>query len=315
VTEIGLSPSGARGIAAVAPTGAFRTTDQETWTWIPALADVEVFDVAFGSGDPETAYLATGRGLLVSRDGGDSWSRLGRGSLPEGAIRAVAVAPTGTLFAGTAGESLWRSDDRGKTWRRIFNGIAMPCPREIVVAPWNPDLVYVLSAHCSDVVGAERTGILVSSDGGARWEVERSTAFTTSDKSTSQVQALTAMIGAEALWVGLTNPAQLWRTDWPKALNAQLSHLDHPIEDLAVTPSLPDAVFLTSGDGVWRFDSGPRELRRIGELPGSGPLAIAPGTPRSILVGGRGGKILRSQDLGASWREHVLDCPQADQPP
>lgn len=77
-----------------------------------------------------------GSGLYMSKDGGDSWTRLKGAGLPEGAVGKIALSMTpaapdrvyalietgdGVEKIGDKGETgeLWRSDDKGRSWRMI----------------------------------------------------------------------------------------------------------------------------------------------------------------------------------------------------
>ncbi len=77
-----------------------------------------------------------GSGLYMSKDGGDTWTRLKGAGLPEAAVGKISVSMTpaapdrvyalietgdGVEKIGDKGETgeLWRSDDRGTTWKMI----------------------------------------------------------------------------------------------------------------------------------------------------------------------------------------------------
>lgn len=78
----------------------------------------------------------TGSGLYMSKDGGDTWTRLKGAGLPETPVGKISVSMTpaapdrvyalietgdGLEKIGDKGETgeLWRSDDKGKSWRMI----------------------------------------------------------------------------------------------------------------------------------------------------------------------------------------------------
>lgn len=66
-----------------------------------------------------------------------------------------------TLYAGTIGQSIWRSTDIGKTWDRASNGIFPEADiRAIVVDPTDSNTLYA---------GTEK-GVVKTTDGGNMWE-------------------------------------------------------------------------------------------------------------------------------------------------
>ena len=65
-----------------------------------------------------------------------------------------------TLYAGTIGQSIWRSTDIGKTWHRVSNGIFPEADiRAIVVNPTDSNILYA---------GTEK-GVVKTTDGGNNW--------------------------------------------------------------------------------------------------------------------------------------------------
>jgi photosystem II stability/assembly factor-like uncharacterized protein len=103
--------------------------------------------------------LATGRGLLLSRDMGVRFERLGQQSLPEGEVRALALSffyPLDpVLFAAVGSEGVWRSEDRGQRWRP--SGL----DRQLVT-----DLIWI----GSELFAAADGGVYRSRDTGRTWE-------------------------------------------------------------------------------------------------------------------------------------------------
>lgn len=65
-----------------------------------------------------------------------------------------------TLYAGTIGQSVWRSTDIGKTWHRVSNGMFPEADiRAIVVNPTDSNVLYA---------GTEK-GVVKTTDGGNNW--------------------------------------------------------------------------------------------------------------------------------------------------
>ena len=122
--------------------GVYRTTDGGR-TWRQVLkkdADTGASDVALDPTNPRIVFAGLwqarrqpwqlvsggpGSGLYVSRDGGETWTHLTGEGLPEGIWGkvGVAVAPSDgrRVYALIEAEEggLFRSDDGGRTWRRV----------------------------------------------------------------------------------------------------------------------------------------------------------------------------------------------------
>lgn len=151
--------------------GVYRTTDTgRTWQRVLAKdADTGASSVTFDPSNPNVLFAGlwqarrqpwtmtsggAGSGLYVSRDGGDTWTRLeaGKHGLPEGIWGkvGVAVAPSDgrRVYALIEAEQggLYRSDDGGESWRRA-NGHRALRQRAwyystMTVDPRNPDVVW-----------------------------------------------------------------------------------------------------------------------------------------------------------------------------
>ena len=182
--------------------GVYRTTDGgATWERILFIdEDTGCSDIAMDPTNPRVLFAGTwqleihtwgrtsggpGGGLHVSRDGGDTWTRLngpangiGLPEKPVGKV-AVAIAPSnpdrvyamletgdGIPWEGRETEDgqVWRSEDGGRTWALITrNRNAMGRPHyysRVVVSPNDDDEAYFLTASFN-----------VSTDGGRTLDV------------------------------------------------------------------------------------------------------------------------------------------------
>ncbi|MFN2370304.1 MAG: WD40/YVTN/BNR-like repeat-containing protein, partial [Candidatus Krumholzibacteriia bacterium] len=171
--------------------GVFRTTDGgRTWRHVlKGDEQVGACDVVLVPGDPQVVYaaLATAQrtpwsytgvtakgGIWRSDDGGDTWMRLTAG-LPERTGRiGLAVAPSdprilyacvesdqggtgrGAFDDRSAAGGLFRSDDRGDSWRRVSDLSFRPFYfSRLAVDPVDPERVYMPGWH-----------VAISEDGG-----------------------------------------------------------------------------------------------------------------------------------------------------
>jgi hypothetical protein len=101
--------------------GLLRSSDAgQSWE---ALIEAPVTAVRVDTSDPDrlVAYAAAeGQGVVVSEDGGETWRSMGL-VLDDDAAGHVAVDPgdPDILWAGTFGESLWRTTDGGQSWQQL----------------------------------------------------------------------------------------------------------------------------------------------------------------------------------------------------
>lgn len=122
VNDLEQSPHNADHWLAVTDThGAWRSTDGgESWRQIEALPTAEaIYNATYDPTDAKRQAIASwAYGVWASEDGGKTWTERNRG-LPDGA-RAwrVGVDPnSGRLYASIFQETLYYSDDFGRTWQ------------------------------------------------------------------------------------------------------------------------------------------------------------------------------------------------------
>jgi len=131
---------------------------------------VNVQALAIDPADADVLYAGTGwgassgNGVFKSTDGGQTWAPANRGMIDYG-ITALAINPTDSqvVYAGADRGELFKSTDGGETWTDLTSNLPEQTRVvEIVVDPAAPERIYLL---------CERVGVLVSGDGGTRWQL------------------------------------------------------------------------------------------------------------------------------------------------
>ncbi len=108
--------------------------------------------------------LATSSGVVLTQKEAGGWRVIDSQSPPpdpSSAMRPVtslAIA-AGTILAGTR-QGVFRSDDRGATWRGSSSGLTIPYVRWLYSHPKSPGRVFA---------GTEPAGIFISGDAGQTW--------------------------------------------------------------------------------------------------------------------------------------------------
>ncbi len=130
----------------------YRSTDgAETWTRLPLPAGVNGPNgLAVDPKDPKRLYLAVwGRrtpegardgGIFLSTDGGLSWRNVFD---RDQHVYDVTIDPrNGVIYAAGFESSAWRSDDGGRTWRRI-PGYNFKWGHRVIPDPRDPDKIFI----------------------------------------------------------------------------------------------------------------------------------------------------------------------------
>lgn len=215
---------------------------------LPTSGKVNAF--AVDPRDAQRIYVASGRGtgletyssagIYRTSDGGASWIPIDRGltdrnGLTASTVNALMLDPQApqTLLAATEYDGIFRSTDRGNTWRNVFRttGATQFARRGAVV------------------YAATAAGVLASSNFGATWRVALATS-----------SAATAIAGSGAyLYAGFGNgtiyvdAGSRWSVAGTLPFTAQTGTdgSTPAIHQIAVDPRTPTTLYATSNDGTW----------------------------------------------------------------
>lgn len=295
--------------------------DEDGGAWAVALSlegsGVQCLAVDPADGDTVYAGLRAG-GLRRTADGGTTWDDCG---LPDPGVFSVAVSPLdGAVYAGCEPSRLFRSDDRGETWRALDALLELPSrptwsfpPR-----PWTSHVRWIApSPHDEDLllVGIELGGLMRSTDGGENWQDHRPGAQP--DVHSVVWHPTVAGRAYEAGGGGAAWSADGGET-WRPADDGRDRHYTW-----AVLPDQddPDAWFVSASTGPHAAHGGrdaqARLYRRRGKEPWKPVGGGFPDPSRAMVyalcaVGGRlfaglaDGTIHASADAGGSWTQLEL---------
>lgn len=274
--------------------------------------------VAAALQDPALVALAFDGDTLIAA--GRRMIRLdatGTAPIPlDGPVRALATHParSGLVVAVVAGAGtggLGRSDDGGRTWVIITNGLPDQPVTALAIAAQSPDTFYAAVAG---------DGIWRSEDAGASWafamdrpwlnEAEREVLTLASVPLASGMGGIWIYAGTE---VGLTRVPDCfcrWQNVTPgDAMDALASGAAPPAEAplppgeavlaLACAPAAPERLHAALGSGIWASRDGGVVWARQSAVRALA-LAVHPTDPDHIVAATPGG-LIQSRDGGGNW--------------
>jgi photosystem II stability/assembly factor-like uncharacterized protein len=220
-----------------------------------------------------------------------------------GGIRELVIDPTNpaTVYAGTSGGGVFKSNDSGGTWSAVNTGLSSLYVLTLAIDPSAPATLYA---------GTSGGGVFKSSNGGGSW-------------SAINVGLTAAYVGALAidpsapatLYAGTGDRGVFKSTDSGGTWTAINNGLPTPyIDSLAINPAAPATLYVgASGPEVFKsIDSGSTWGRT-----GAGPndpwgygstyaLAIDPLAP-DTLYAATDYRLFKSTDGGGSWTAVATD--------
>src|SRR5205085_10877250 len=97
--------------------------------------------------------------------------RSGGGPVASGRVSALAIDPrnNNVVYAGGAVGGVWKTTNGGTTWTPLTDTQASLAIGSIVLAPSNPDVIYVGTGESNFSESYYGAGVLKSTDAGATW--------------------------------------------------------------------------------------------------------------------------------------------------
>ncbi|THV60096.1 glycosyl hydrolase [Flagellimonas alvinocaridis] len=255
-------------------------------------------------GDPMVNYIgAASGGLWKTTDGGINWNPI-FDDQEVSSIGSVALAPsnpnivwvgTGETFvirpAHAMGDGIYKSDDAGKTWKRMGLEKTGRIGR-VIVHPTNPDIVYVAALGHTYGPQKER-GVYKTTDGGKTWK---------------QILFIDEHTGAAEMAIDPKNPDRLLVGMWSIHINTWGLNSGGP------------------GGGVYRTTNGGKSWEALSKygLPGGKnqpvgktAVAIAPSQPDVVyaLFEIDSPALYRSEDFGNTWTLQTQNHDIAERAP
>lgn len=191
------------------------------------------------------------------REGGWHAERLFAG---RSRLQCVASDPhrPGGIYCGTSSEGLWRSDDLGRSWAPVGEGVLRPRVTAVAVSSWSAegDVVYA---------GTEPSRLYRSTDGGASWEECRALlalpsaptwSFPPRPESSHVRWIAPDPLVAGRLFVAVEAGALVSSSDGGHTWTDRQPGSPYDTHTLVVHPRAPDRVYSAAGDGYFESHTG-----------------------------------------------------------
>jgi photosystem II stability/assembly factor-like uncharacterized protein len=289
-------------------------------------------NVWVGTGESWTRNsVSIGNGVYKSTDGGETWTHAGLENSER--VAKIAVSPKnsdivyaavpGPLWSDSDDRGLYKTEDGGKTWKKILKGanLSTGCT-SIAIDPANPDVMlaamwdfrrkgWEYRSGGESPAAPSASGLFRSTDGGNTWtEITSEANKGFPKKPYGRLAVAIAPSNAKRVYCFVESPdSALFVSDdggmtWDKRDKSNwMVWRPFYFANLIVDPKNPDRLFKTDGALIVSEDAG-RSFAVVGGFQGTHGDAhdvwIDPTNPQTVFLGDDGG-MWYSYNGGSKW--------------
>lgn len=334
ISDIAIHPKDENTWFVAVGSGGVWKTQNRGVTWTPIFDDQPVYSIGCITIDPvnpHTIWVGTGEnvggrhvgfgdGVYKSEDDGKSWKNVGLSNSnhiskiivhPENSA-IVWVAAQGPLWTSGGERGLYKSEDGGKSWRKVLGGGEWTGVTDLIIDPNDPDRLYAATWDRHRTVaaymgGGPGSGIHRSSDGGESWEKLTSGI---PNKTLGKIGLAISPFNSDVIYAAIEEELRkggiYMSTNQGKTWNKQSDAVSggtgpHYYQELYASPHQEGRLYLANNSMLVTDDHGKtyRRLKREGVHSDSHAIGFT-SDPNYILLGTDGG-LYQTYDLAENW--------------
>jgi photosystem II stability/assembly factor-like uncharacterized protein len=230
------------------------------------------------------------------------WRSLGPGNIG-GRTRSIVVHPTKpkTMWAGSVGGGVWRTDDAGQGWEPVDDFMANLAVTALVIDPTNPSVIYAGTGEGFSNVDALRGAGVFRTTDGVHWQQLPSTTGAEFQAVNRLAISADGAVLLAATRAGMLRSADAGRLTWTNVLAEEIADVKfHPRENAKAI-----AGALSNGEAYYSTDGGQHWAAATHAQPWSGRVEVtyAVKNPTRVYasVANGSGEIWRSVNAGKTF--------------